>query len=229
MRCEWKKTTLDDCVTLLGDGIHGTPQYTDAGEYAFINGSNLVNGRIVIKPETKMVDKTQYEKYKKPLTSRTIMVSINGTLGNVAVYKGEKIILGKSACYFNVSDSIDKDFIKYVVSSPDFKYYLESNATGTTIKNVSLRQMREYAFFIPDIYIQQKIGRFLTSIDKKIDFNNAINNNLEQQAQALFKEWFIDNSENVNWSTGTFSNLIESTLNGDWGKDAPTGNNTEKV
>ena len=56
-----------------------------------------------------------------------------------------------------------------------------------------------------------------------------INNNLEQQAQAIFKEWFIDNPENENWSNGTFSELIQSTLSGDWGKEAPTGNNIEKV
>ena len=58
---------------------------------------------------------------------------------------------------------------------------------------------------------------------------HIVNNNLEQQAQAIFKEWFIDNSENENWSNGTFSELIQSTLSGDWGKEAPTGNNTEKV
>lgn len=58
---------------------------------------------------------------------------------------------------------------------------------------------------------------------------SAINNNLEQQAQALFKKWFIDNPENVDWSAGTFRELIQSTLNGDWGKETPTGNNTEKV
>lgn len=56
-----------------------------------------------------------------------------------------------------------------------------------------------------------------------------LNNNLEQQAQVIFKKCFIDNPENSKWSTGTFSELIKSTLNGDWGKEAPTDNNTEKV
>ena len=55
------------------------------------------------------------------------------------------------------------------------------------------------------------------------------NNNLEQQAKVIFKKCFIDNLENSKWSTGTFSELIKSTLNGDWGKEAPTGKNTEKV
>ena len=45
----------------------------------------------------------------------------------------------------------------------------------------------------------------------------------------MFKKWFIDNPENVDWSAGTFRELIQSTLNGDWGKETPTGNNTEKV
>ena len=56
-----------------------------------------------------------------------------------------------------------------------------------------------------------------------------VNENLEQQAQAIFKSWFIDNHENEYWKRGTFSELVVSTLNGDWGKESPSGNNTEKV
>ena len=56
-----------------------------------------------------------------------------------------------------------------------------------------------------------------------------LNENLEQQAQALFKAWFIGNPENEDWKRDTFSELVVSTLNGDWGKEAPSGNNTEKV
>lgn len=56
-----------------------------------------------------------------------------------------------------------------------------------------------------------------------------INDNLEQQAQALFKKWFIDNPGAALWQEGTFSDLIEKTISGDWGKDKPSGNNTEMV
>ena len=66
-------------------------------------------------------------------------------------------------------------------------------------------------------------------MDDKIKLNNEINNNLEQQVQAVFKKWFIDNPENFKWSTGTFSELIISTLNGDWGKEKVIANYTEKV
>ena len=187
----WKKVKIQDVTTVLGDGLHGTPKYTEDGEYAFVKGNNLVNGKLLIKKDTKRVDKTQYEKYKKPLDDRTIMVSINGTLGNVGVYNGEKVILGKSACYFNVKEEYDKDFIKYVVSSPVFKNYLENNATGTTIKNISLKQMREYEFDVPSYELQRKISGILKNIDDKIETNEAINRNLEEQAKAVFTSWFV--------------------------------------
>ena len=199
---EWITTNLEECTDVLGDGLHGTPKYTESGEYAFVNGNNLVDGEILIKKETKRVDYSQYEKYKKPLTDRTILVSINGTLGNVGIYNSEKIILGKSACFFNVKESVDKDFIYYIVSSPAFKQYLESNATGTTIKNISLKQIRKYTFSLPQISEQKRISSVLRRIDEKIKNNRAINKNLEQQAQAVYNKMFSEvNSEPVELSS----------------------------
>lgn len=216
---EWETITLEECTDVLGDGLHGTPKYTADGEYAFINGNNFVNGEILIKKDTKRVDYSQYEKYKKPLTDRTLFVSINGTLGNVGTYNSEKIILGKSACYFNVKDSVDKDFIFYVVSSPAFRQYLECNATGTTIKNISLKQMREYEFLLPPIDEQKQISSVIKMIDEKIKNNRMINENLEQQADALFKSWFVDYEQfggvvPPDWYTTTLGSLCSCELGG---------------
>lgn len=190
---DWKMTTIAECSTILGDGLHGTPKYDENGEYAFINGNNLHNGRIVIKPDTKRVGLSEYEKHKKELTDRTVLVSINGTLGNVAVYNGEKVILGKSACYFNVSSDCDVQFMRYVASSPCFQQYINSVATGTTIKNVSLKQMREYSFLIPELEEQQRIAKVLHLLDQKIENNQKINDNLQQQLRAIFMERFTNN------------------------------------
>lgn len=211
----WKVTTIEECTDVLGDGLHGTPKYKENGEYAFINGNNLVNGRILIKEDTRRVSFEEYEKYKKPLNDRTIFVSINGTLGNVGTYNGEKVILGKSACFFNVKESVDKDFIYYVVNSTDFKRYMELSATGTTIKNFSLKQMREYEFKIPDITQQRKVSSILRNIDDKIRNNQSINDNLEQQAQALFKKMFPDVLED------TASDCFESIISFSNGKKRP--------
>ena len=192
---EWKEYQLKDVTTILGDGLHGTPKYDENGTVFFINGNNLVDGKIEIKDSTKRVSEYEANKYRKNLTPRTILVSINGTIGNVAKYKGEACILGKSACYFNVADNFDLNFIYYVIASQQFKDTITHLATGTTIKNVSLETMRNYSFMAPSINEQKRISSILSSFDDKIELNRRINDNLEQQAQALFKAWFVDNTD----------------------------------
>lgn len=64
---EWKKYKLKDVCTILGDGLHGTPIYDNKGEFFFINGNNLKDGRISIKNDTKRVPYSEANKYKKPL------------------------------------------------------------------------------------------------------------------------------------------------------------------
>lgn len=166
---------LKDVVSLLGDGLHGTPIYDEYGEYYFVNGNNLVNGHITIKNDTKRINEVEYKKYRKELNGRTILVSINGTIGNVALYNGEKCILGKSACYFNVKEEIGKYFMKYVILSNEFQNSIKYNATGTTIKNVSLKQMREYVLKLPDKNILKSVELILEDINKKIEINYQMN------------------------------------------------------
>ena len=158
MSFEWRSVTLEEVTSILGDGLHGTPAYDDDGDYYFINGSNLSNGEIVITDATKRLAVTEFEKHRKALGDRTILVSINGTLGNVALYSGEKVVLGKSACYFNVLNSVDKHFVRYVVASEIFQSYISNLATGSTIKNVSLRLMRGFSFMLPPFDVQQRIA-----------------------------------------------------------------------
>ena len=189
---EWKEYKLKDVTSVLGDGIHGTPKYDENGTVFFINGNNLENGKIIIKENTRRVSVEESIKHRKPLTDRTILVSINGTLGNVARYNGEPCILGKSACYFNVKEEFDLIFIYYVVANGEFRKDIERLATGTTIKNVSLETMRNYTFYAPSLKTQKQIASILKSLDDKIEVNRKINENLEQQAQALFKSWFVD-------------------------------------
>src|SRR5699024_6149638 len=119
-------------------------------------------------------------------------LSINGTIGKTAKYHGEKVMLGKSACYLNIKKDINKDFIYYLLQTPDFKYYASTYSTGTTIKNLGLKAIREYSFKLPPKRIQQKIATMLSLFDNKIENNNAIIANLEEQAQAIFKSWFVD-------------------------------------
>lgn len=192
MSADWPEVRLEDVTSKLGDGLHGTPNYDENGEYYFINGNNLGNGKITIDEKTKRATKEEYLKHKKELTDRTILVSINGTIGNVGLYNGEKVFLGKSACYFNVNEDVDKQFIRYVVTSKYFQDHISSLATGSTIKNVSLKLMRNFTFRLPPLKIQKSISKILEDLDKKIELNRQTNRTLERIAQAIFKSWFVD-------------------------------------
>ncbi len=204
----WRKVQLKDAVSILGDGLHGTPKYSNNGEHYFINGNNLTNGKIIIKKDTKKVSVEEYNKYKKNLNERTILVSINGTLGNIALYNNEKIILGKSACYFNVLTTVNKLFIKYIVTNKNFQKYIDTFANGTTIKNVSLKTMREYSFLLPPFPEQKAIATMLSSLDDKIENNRKTCNKLEEIAQTIFKQWFVEEA-GEDWKKGCLGDIIE--------------------
>lgn len=183
---DWSWKSIKEISTILGDGLHGTPKYNEKGDYHFINGNNLNDRKIEIKANTKRVDKIEFEKYKKPLNERTVFVSINGTLGNTAFYNNEKVILGKSACYFNLIESVSKEYILYVLKTNRFLNYANTEATGSTIKNVSLKSMRSFLIPLPNSYneqtqIVQEIESRLSVADKLAE---TIQTNLEK-AEAL--------------------------------------------
>ena len=160
----WKWVRLSEIISVLGDGIHGTPVFDEMGDYYFVNGNNLAKGHIVFKADTKKVSFDEYEKHKKPLDENTILISINGTIGNYAFYAGEPIILGKSACYFSVLTGIDKEYVRHLINTKFFMDYAVKEATQTTIKNVSLKAMRMLPVPLPPLAEQKRIVAKLEEI-----------------------------------------------------------------
>lgn len=170
----WEEKPLKDLTDVIGDGIHGTPIYTENGEYYFINGNNFSGVEIRIKPETKRVNHIEYDKYKVNLNDKTVFVSINGTLGKTAFYNNEKIILGKSACYLNLKENLNKFYLRYFFCSKEFIDYANEKATGSTIKNLGLKAIRNLIIFVPPIPEQTEIVRIIDDLLAK-----------EQQAKEL--------------------------------------------
>ena len=162
---------MEDITSVIGDGLHGTPQYNPNGAYYFVNGNNLSNRQIIIKNNTKRVSEEEYIKYKKPLNEHTILVSINGTIGNIGTYSNEQIILGKSACYFNITPFLVKEYMCYVIESNYFQKYALLSATGSTIKNVPLKAINEFYVPIPPVSEQKRI---VSEIDYLLAFINKV-------------------------------------------------------
>jgi type I restriction enzyme M protein len=195
---DWEMMQLESISTKLGDGLHGTPEYSSEGDYYFINGNNLLDSKISFKESTKRVSKKEYDKYKKELTNRTILVSINGTLGNVAIYNNEKVVLGKSVCYINLKENIDKEFVKIYLQSTNFLDYTLRMSTGSTIQNVSLQSMRSFNIPIPPIETQKQI---VTQIEKEqtlVNANKQLIKIFEQKIKdRIAKVWGADKKKPV--------------------------------
>ncbi len=161
---EWK-TLGELCV--IGDGLHGTPAYDDNGDYYFINGNNLENGKIVFTEKTKKVNDSMFEKHGIVFTAKnTVFLSINGTIGNVSFYENEKIVLGKSVAFFKIeSSSLQLRYLFYFLQTDFAKRYFESNKTGSTIKNLGLKALRAFEIPIPLIAEQARIVAILDKFD----------------------------------------------------------------
>ena len=171
----WKVSEFSKLCTAIGDGLHGTPVYDDEGPYPFINGNNLRENKIEITPETRRVGQEMYDKHFIDLDNTTVMLSINGTLGKTALYNGETVILGKSACYSKVGPLLDREFVLAVFLSDAFQQYMQDNSTGTTIKNFGLKALRTYPMIVPPIEEQRKYVQFMRQSDKsKFEAKQAI-------------------------------------------------------
>ena len=87
---------------------------------------------------------------------------------------------------------VGKVFLSYVIKSPYFQALLKAITVGSAIPTLSQKNLAKLTIRIPDIRTQKEIASILSALDDKIELNKRINDNLEQQAQALFKHWFVD-------------------------------------
>ncbi|MCH1966193.1 restriction endonuclease subunit S [Paraclostridium sordellii] len=190
---DWEVKKLKDISLKIGDGLHGTPEYKEEGEFYFINGNNISNRRIKIFENTKKVEECEYLKYKKNLDSNSILISLNGTIGNLGFYNNEKIMLGKSVGYINLNEDTNKVFIYYQLEGNRIQSYFIKELTGTTIKNLSLKTLRETKIFIPSKDEQEKIAETLIAVDKKIEEYENKKQNLEELKKGLMQQLLTGN------------------------------------
>lgn len=181
----WEVRPLSYFSDKIGDGIHGTPQYIDDSDYNFINGNNLKNGFIVIENETKKVSVSEYEKYFIDLNEGTILMSINGTLGNLAVYTGEKIMLGKSSAYINCKSNYRPYCYQYL-KSESIQKKMWNIATGSTIKNLSLDSIKNLSIPYPGNNLIKCYYDYAKLLDEK-----RINIFKENQKLTELRDWLL--------------------------------------
>ena len=186
---EWFYTELQRLSNKIGDGLHGTPEYVDNSDIVFINGNNLIDGRIKFFESSKKVNINTFKKNDKNLNHNSILISLNGTIGSVAKYNGEKVMLSKSVGYINFTENAELFF--HLLRTNKIQRLFESNLTGSTIKNLSLKTLRETKIIIPPSKEEQtKIANFLTSVDEKINLLIEKKEALEEYKKGMMQKIF---------------------------------------
>ena len=146
--------------------------------------------------------------YDKP----SVLIGRKGTIGKVKYV--EQPFWTVDTLFYTIinTDLVIPKYLFYIMSLIDLNNYNE----GTTIPSLRAETLNRLEFDIPDLEEQRKILSCLNPIDEKIELNNEINNNLEQQAKALYKDWFFDFSafssdENLpnGWHIGTVGDIIQ--------------------
>lgn len=185
----WGLPKLIHQTSRIGDGLHSTPQYQDKTGYYFINGNNLVDGYIVVGETSKEVPEEAYKKHYIHLDKSSVLLSINGTIGNVARYNNERVILGKSAAYMNCSDDLLPEYLMLYLQSSQALYYFNLEVTGTTIFNLSLNSIRQMKVCLPAKQEQTQIANFLdhetAQIDTLIEKQQTLIQLLKEKRQAV--------------------------------------------
>jgi type I restriction enzyme S subunit len=163
---DWGVISVEAITTKVGDGLHGTPVYSQGGSFFFINGNNLDAGRIVVTTGTQMVGSSEFVKHRKPLSDRSILMSINGTIGNLGLYDGEPVVLGKSVAYLNVKSGISKHFVYHALQINCVKQQFFNGLTGSTIGNLGLATIRRAHVPLPPKEAEQlAIASALSDVD----------------------------------------------------------------
>lgn len=165
---DWDVVCINEIATLIGDGIHSTPTYDSNGDYYFVNGNNILRGKLKLTENTNKVSEAEFKKHKKNINERTLFLSINGTIGNLAYYKNEPIILGKSAAFINIKTSTNLEYAYHMLSHEETQQRFEDGLTGSTIKNLGLGTIKSTLIPIPKLEEQTAIATILSDMDNEI-------------------------------------------------------------
>ena len=208
---------LDDLCEKIGDGLHGTPIYFQTGNYYFINGNNLKNGKIIVSSDTPKVNDSVFEKNNKELNDSTILMSINGTIGKVAYYNNEKVMLGKSVAYFKVNYKCIKEYCYQLIQTASVQCQFQKGLTGSTIKNLGLNTIKNTNVKVPCLPEQQKIAEFLSTIDTVIAKQKETVSAWEERKKGVMQKLFSqevrfkadDGSEFPDWEKKKLEDVVE--------------------
>ncbi len=196
---DWKEYKLGDVCAIVGRiGFRGytTDDLTNNPKDGAISLSptNIVAGEIDLSKPTYIKWPKYYESPEIMLEKDDIvLVKTGSSIGRTARIREVKHPMTLNPQFVVLKKvKVDNVFLSYVLKSQPFQASLKAIIVGSAIPTLSQKNLAKISINMPEEKIQKAIARVLLALDDKIEVNRRINENLEQQAQALFKSWFVD-------------------------------------
>lgn len=198
---KWNSAILSDAVELVIDYRGKTPKKLGSDwcndGYRALSAKNIKTGQIVQEDTIRYVDEELYHKWmKEEIKKGDIIVTSEAPFGQIYYWDSdEKIVLSQRLFAIRIKKEFDARYIYQYMTTPLFYEEMSARATGTTVIGLRQPELMKCKIKYPNIEIQKKISAILCAIDRKINNNMLINDNLLQQAQAIFSKYYAVSTE----------------------------------
>lgn len=216
---EWKKVRLGE-VCDVRDGTHASPKEASSGRL-LLTSKNLIGGRLSFEKSYLISNDDADEIDRRSKVDQwDVLFSMIGTVGEIAVVKENPEFAIKNVGLFKTNGNKElAHWVYYYFRSPIGKMQVYERLQGTTQQYITLGQLREFPIPLPPLPTQRKIAAVLGALDDKIENNRKICANLEAQAQAIFKSWFVDfepfgGKMPQGWKMGKLGDVVDTVLGG---------------
>ena len=219
---EWKIVNIGDYISFQNGYAFNSKTFSSNGKYLVVRIKEIKNGFIKFFPDSAKVDvenEFAFNKYK--VEEGDILFALTGDpvsrnnhlswVGRIAIYNHKKTaLLNQRVCKVIFGEDIYPLFFYYYFRLEENLFDLARRATGSANQaNISTNTISKMQIKLPPLETQKKISAVLSALDDKIELNNAINKNLEEQAQAIFDNFFIEDNRFVEMDSELLSDLCE--------------------
>lgn len=188
------KVRLEDCCVSISDGDHLPPPKAEKG-IPFITISNINSYNQIDFTNTMFVPEDYYNNLdtKRKAQRGDILYSVVGSFGiPILISEDKKFVFQRHIAILRPDTSVDSRYLYYKMLSKDFYAMADAAAIGAAQRTISLTALRNMEITLPNIDIQRKIADILSNYDNLIENNQKQIKLLEEAAQRLYKEWFVD-------------------------------------
>ena len=239
---EWKEVDIEQTSIEIIDGDRGknypkNNELTNSGYCLFLSAANVTKNGLQFSNNSFITKEKDALLRKGKLMPQDIVLTTRGTVGNVGFYGDDvpysNMRINSGMVIIRPGEDFDTMFLYLYLRSCYFRAQITQFQSGSAQPQLPISTLQKMKVIKPDIAAQRRIASILSSLDRKIELNNKLNADLEEMAQAIFKNWFVDfepfkdgkfvDSElgmiPEGWKVGTLADIAEITMG-----QSPAGN-----